>query len=265
MPYATRDGVRLYYEQAGYGDPPIVFVHGWCCDRTFFQPQYDYFQAVHSVATLDLRGCGKSDRPEDGYDIPSLADDVACVCRDAGIERPVIVGHSLGGLIAIEVAARYPSLPAAVVAVDPGPISITPESRSTFEAFVAQMEGPDGEAVRRAWVDSKGMYLETDDSDRRRGIVEAMCAVPMGVAIQSFRGANAWNGVGALLHCGAPLLVILAATGGSNDPARLLAIRPDVQIGVTVGAGHFNQLEVPEQVNAMIERFLQTAVRSTTG
>src|SRR5207344_602661 len=62
MPYAKRDGLSLYYEQEGSGDPPLVFIHGWCCDHTFFQPQSDHFKASHAVTTLDLRGCGSSDQ-----------------------------------------------------------------------------------------------------------------------------------------------------------------------------------------------------------
>ena len=260
MPHAQGDGPRLYYEQAGSGDPPLVFVHGWCCDHTFFQPQVDYFAASHRVTALDLRGCGASDRPAEGYDVPTLADDVAQFCREGGLSKPVVVGHSLGGMIAIELAARHPSLPAAVVAVDPGAISPTPQARSVYEGFATQLEGPDGEAVRRAWVEGAGMFLATDDADRKRRIVETMCAVPLGVAAQVIRGVAAWNGVGALLLCRAPLLVLLSRTGGSNDPARLLALKPDVHVGVTVGAGHFHQLEVPEQVTPMIERFVQVAV-----
>jgi pimeloyl-ACP methyl ester carboxylesterase len=257
MPYATRDAVNLYYELAGSGDPPMVFVHGWCCDRTFFEPQFDHFRAAHAVATLDLRGCGRSDRPEDGYEIASLADDVASVCRDAGLTDPVVVGHSLGGIVAIELAARYPSLPAAVVVVDPSPINMTLETRCLLEAFATQLDGPDGVAARRTLVDSEFMFRATDDVDRRRRIVETLCAVPLTLAATVIREMVAWNGVGALL-------ALLSSTGGSNDPARLLALRPDFQIGVTVGSGHFNQLEVPEQVNAMIDRFLQVAIKTTT-
>jgi pimeloyl-ACP methyl ester carboxylesterase len=212
------------------------------------------------VTTLDLRGCGKSDRPGGGYDIPDLADDVASLCRHAGITDAVFVGHSLGGMIAIELAARHPSLPKAIVAVDPGPIAMTPEARSAFESFATQLGGPDGEAMRRDWVDSDGMFGPSDDATRRRTIVETMCAVPLGVADPVIRGVLDWDGVGALQRCDVPTLVLLARTGGSNDPARLLAIRPDLHIGVTVGAGHFNQLEVPDQVNSMIERFMQVAL-----
>jgi pimeloyl-ACP methyl ester carboxylesterase len=96
VPHVQRDGVRIYYEQAGCGEPPLVFVHGWCCDHTFFQPQFDHFRAAHAVTALDLRGCGRSDRPETGYDIPALADDVVALCRTVGIRKPVVVGHSLG-------------------------------------------------------------------------------------------------------------------------------------------------------------------------
>ncbi len=54
MPHATRDDLSLYYERAGAGDPTFVFVHGWCCDHTFFAPQYEHFQATSSVMTYDL-------------------------------------------------------------------------------------------------------------------------------------------------------------------------------------------------------------------
>jgi pimeloyl-ACP methyl ester carboxylesterase len=70
-------------------------------------------------------------------------------------------------------------------------------------------------------------------------------------------GVVRWNGVGALALCeGIPTLVLRSGVGSTNEIARLRALKPDLEYGVTVGAGHFHHLEVPEQVNAMLERFL---------
>ena len=112
--------------------------------------------------------------------------------------------------------------------------------------------------MRQAFIES--MFLATDDSDRRRSIVETMCSVPLRVAVAMLRGTVVWNGVAALALCSVPLLILRCRPGGSNDPARLLAIKPDVHVGMTVGAGHFHQLEVPEQVTPMIERFVRIAI-----
>jgi len=254
MAVATRSGVKIHYVDEGAGDPAFVFIPGWCCDHTFYQPQFDHFKANHRVVALDPRGCGASDKPTGRYDIPTLADDVAALCREAGIERPVLVGHSLGAMVAVEVAGRYPSIPSAVVADDPGPLAITPESRVTFEAFIAALEGPDSDRARRDYI--AGMFVRQDDPERCRWITEAMCSVPLPIALAQLRGVLTWNGLGALRLLTAPMLVLRCETGGDNDPTRLVGLKSDLRIGVTVGAGHFHQLEVPGQVNAMIARFV---------
>jgi pimeloyl-ACP methyl ester carboxylesterase len=254
MPYARRDGVSLYFDQEGRGEPELLFVPGWCCDASVYAPQVEHFRTSHAVTIVELRGCGRSDGPANGYDIPSLADDVAHVCAHAEIRKPVVIGHSLGGMIAVELAARHPGLPSAVIADDPGPIDPLPGSARIFEGFAALMAGPTGEAVRRAWVED-GIGPTADDAVRR-SVVETMCAVPLHIAAAVIRGVCEWNGVAALALCNVPTLVLHSMPGGSNAAERLLAIKPDLHFGMTAGAGHFHQLEVPEQVNAMIERFL---------
>ena len=107
--FVARDGVKLAYETVGSGDPPIVFVHGWACDRSYFAPQIEHFSRRHAVAMVDLRGHGESECPDPAagtYDVASFSDDVLSVAREAGFDRPVVVGHSLGGVVALACAAR---------------------------------------------------------------------------------------------------------------------------------------------------------------
>ena len=256
MPYADLADLRLYYERAGSGAGEFLFIPGWCCDHTAFRPQFDHFARTASVTALDLRGCGQSDAPEDGYGIPDFADDVAQLCNAVGIEKPVVVGHSLGGMIAVELGARYPALPSALVLLDPGPIDSLPEDVKHFDAAAKQLAGPGGEDFRRLWVEDMGAR----DEELARWIVDLMSAVPLPIATAVIRQLNDWNGRDAFSLCAVPTLLIAAAPGASRDALRLREIKPDLQVGITVGAGHFHQLEVPEQVNAMIERFLAVSL-----
>jgi pimeloyl-ACP methyl ester carboxylesterase len=248
--------VRLAFDDEGTGDPPLVFVPGWCCDRTLFAPQVDRFRRSRRVVALDLRGCGASPVTEDGYDIPSLAADVGALCDDLGLEQPVLVGHSLGGMIGLELAAARPDLVGAVVGVDAGPIDPLPDVHQRFAALAETIESEGGDDARRGYVE--GLFLPDDDIGARQHTLDVMCAVPAHVAAGVLRGVVEWDGVAALRACKAPVLAILSQPTGSNAPDRLLALRPEIEIGVTVGSGHFNQLVVPEQVNEMIERFVST-------
>lgn len=256
MPHADLDGLNLYYERAGSGDPELLFVPGWCCDHTAFHPQFDHFALTHAVTSLDLRGVGQSDGPEGGYSIPELADDVAAFCGVVGIERPVVVGHSLGGMIAVDLGARYPSLPGALVLVDPGPIDYLPETVEFFTGLAEQLEGPGGEDVRRAYVHDMGAR----DDELERWIVDHMCLPRQAIAAAVIRGVSEWSGRDLFARCEVPVLLIRAEIGADSDVLRLREIKPDLQVGITMGAGHFHQLEVPGQVNAMIERFLAVSL-----
>src|SRR5262245_42984392 len=118
MPDLDRDGTRLYYEEAGSGSPPLMLIHGWTCDRTFLEPQFDHFRRRHRVVRVDLRGHGQSDKPEQEYTMRALADDVAWICGYLGLEKPVLIGHSMGGLISLTLAAEKPEIPGAIVSLD---------------------------------------------------------------------------------------------------------------------------------------------------
>jgi pimeloyl-ACP methyl ester carboxylesterase len=256
MPHADVAGLSLYYERAGSGDPELLFVPGWCCDNTAFQPQFDHFARTHTVTSVDLRGVGQSDAPDEGYSISQLADDVAAFCGAVGIEKTVVVGHSLGGPIAVELGARYPSMTAALVLVDPWPIDPLPEDIEFLQGLAEQLEARGGEEVRRAYARDMGVH----EDELARWIVDLMCDPPQPVAAAVIRGLSEWNDRDLFARCKLPVLLLRAGLGDDSDAIRARELKPDLEVGVTVGAGHFHQLEVPEQVNAMIERFLAVSL-----
>src|SRR5262245_37537999 len=118
MKKLARDGVALAFDEAGIGQPPMLLVHGWTCDHTFFQPQLEHFSRQHRVVAVDLRGHGQSDKPHQDYTAAGFADDLVWLCEQIGVRKPVVVGHSMGGNISLELAARYPDFPMGIVMVD---------------------------------------------------------------------------------------------------------------------------------------------------
>jgi pimeloyl-ACP methyl ester carboxylesterase len=241
----------LAYDAGGEGDPHMLFLHGWCGDRSFFAPQFDYFSAAHRVVAVDLPGHGESAAPTE-CTIEGLATEVATLARSLGLGPIVVFGHSLGAMVALELTQQSPNLVRAIVMVDPPPLS-----KEVWKGFAAELvpsfQGPDGAAGRRKFVEQ--MFLPTDDVDRRAQIIKTMCAVPNDVAIPMVKAMAAFDSVAVLRKCDVPILVIGSAVP-TNASTFLLEANPTITIGQTVGAGHFHQLEVPEQVNLMTERFL---------
>jgi pimeloyl-ACP methyl ester carboxylesterase len=81
-------------------------------------PQFEHFGRNHRVVSVDLRGHGESDKPQQEYTPAGFADDLAWICGQLRVEKPVVVGHSMGGHVAFELTRQHPDLPAAIVAVD---------------------------------------------------------------------------------------------------------------------------------------------------
>jgi pimeloyl-ACP methyl ester carboxylesterase len=246
--------MELSYDDNGAGerDPSFLFVHGWCCDRSFFAPQVDHFGARHRVVSIDQRGHGESPAAaDDDYSVPTLAADAAAVVEATALDRPVVVGHSLGGVVALALAAARPDLVRAVVMVDPAPIVLSDALRGVVPALLASLETLEG---RQALV--AGMFAPSDDGDRKARIIASMTGVPGEIAVRVLADLLAFDGPSALAACTVPI-VSIGSLAPTNDAAALREHCPHLQIGQTVGAGHFNQLEVPDQVNAMIEQFVR--------
>ncbi len=128
MGQLLREGVAFTYEEAGSGAPPIMLVHDLGLDHTCFAPQFEYFGSHHRVVAVDLRGHGRSDKPTESYAVALLADDLVWLCYELGLYRPVILGLGLGGVVALDLAARYQDLPSAIVAVASLPMPATASS-----------------------------------------------------------------------------------------------------------------------------------------
>jgi pimeloyl-ACP methyl ester carboxylesterase len=184
-----------------------------------------------------------------------FADDIAWMCHALGLENPVIIGHSMGGLVALILAARHAALPRAIVMLDM-PTALIDGPLATGHPRLQNAEALRSADYRDVVAQlAEGMFLPTDDHDRRAWIGKRMAAVPQYVLQSSFAEGWTCDLRSAAAACKVPALYIQASTE-RPELDRFKDLCPQLVLGRTVGAGHFHQLEVPGQVNSMIERFL---------
>jgi pimeloyl-ACP methyl ester carboxylesterase len=105
MPFLKHADVTLRYDRAGSG-PAVLLVHGWTCNRSFWDRQVQALRDAHTVITVDLRGHGETSRPQKGYGIGAMAADLEQLVRTLGVPRIAVVGWSMGGMVALELARR---------------------------------------------------------------------------------------------------------------------------------------------------------------
>ena len=110
----------LEVDDGGRGGLPVVLVHSLAGNSTHWTAQLEHLRRDRRAVALDLRGHGRSEPPKDGdYTIAAMAGDIAAVVDTLGLDRFVLVGHSMGGGVALAYAGAHPDRVAGLVLVDP--------------------------------------------------------------------------------------------------------------------------------------------------
>lgn len=234
----------------GDGIPSVVFVHGWTCDHTTLAPQVDALSRANRCIALDLRGHGASGRPDGQvWRIEDLADDVLSVIESLELGPVVLVGHSMGGTVAYEAAARAGSEVVGLVLLHPMPLRHTPDSRTLFASVTEGLRNPELHDLTREAVIDTAMFTDDSDPTMRSELRGLMLRADADTA------TKCWEALVEYEFHHEPLVGLPAAvvTGerAVNDDALVAELLPDAQ-SVYLSAGSFVQLEEPDRVTALI-------------
>lgn len=103
-----RDESVLAFTMSGLSVDPILLIHGWDCDHRTLSCQARHFAHSYRVVSVGLRGHGQSASSSNDYSTAKFSGDIEWLCRQLGIQNAVLIGHSMGGAVAIETAYRHP-------------------------------------------------------------------------------------------------------------------------------------------------------------
>jgi pimeloyl-ACP methyl ester carboxylesterase len=258
---ATYDGSRVHYESYGKGQEAVVFIHGWTCDLTFWRGQAPVYEK-HRALLVDLPGHGQSKKPEVSYTQERFARAVEAVMRDAGVTRATLVGHSMGGPVALTFLRLFPDKTKALVLVDayvpeaPKDDAASDRQKAQMEPFLKSLEAPNYRDTTQKMIE--GMFSSKTTPAQREEIRTKMSTTPQQVLVSAMRGMFALEAPKAGETYAQPVMAIMSA--GQARPgfeARLRTVFPNLRkYEAWEGSGHFLMLESPERFNRAMEEFL---------
>jgi pimeloyl-ACP methyl ester carboxylesterase len=246
------NGIRVHYTRTGGGKPAIVLLHGLLGSGARWTPIARALEPELDVIMPDGRGHGGSSAPLHGYRYEDLADDVVGLIAALGLESPILVGHSMGGLVASVVASRGAPMLRGVVLVDP--TFLSPErQREVRDSDVAdqhrQMLGlAKADLVMQSR--SRNRSLESIELQAEARLQTRMAAFDVLTPPNpDYRALVRAIAVPALLVIGdAPVVTLETAT-------ELRQLNPRLRVAQIARAGHGVPFDQPEQLAAAIGSF----------
>jgi pimeloyl-ACP methyl ester carboxylesterase len=244
---------KLRVEDGGLGGIPVVFVHGLGGNLEVWRAQLAHLRPGRRAIALDLHGMGESGPAADNtYTIPSFADDIRSVADSLGLDRFILVGHSLGGLVVADYAGRYPDKVAGVLFDDPaGDLSGLPQDQA--EKWLQGFAPDKYEAFRERWF---GEMLSTARTEVREMVMAQVRKTPQQVMAASARGLFAFDPKPPLLAYKGPKLTVITAQ--NNEPYSLQNVVPGLKSQIVPGTSHWIMMDDPEAFNAVMDQFLAT-------
>jgi pimeloyl-ACP methyl ester carboxylesterase len=254
------DGEGLAVYETGEG-PPLVLIHGFSVDHTWWDRVVPALAKRHRVVTVDLLGHGRSPKPTEGYTMEEHADRVAEELQERGVDRATVVGHSLGGAVAVALAERQPRLVRRLMVIGTGPED--PDGASGNPFVLATFLPVTGHLIRafephdlvRAFLEDT-LLPEVDLSPEQAEAPEHPTWQAYHGSAFGFRDYRSDTPLDTRVkRLGVPFAAIFGADDDEADKGIRYRAVPGARVTVLPGLGHSPQLERPGRVARLISDF----------
>jgi len=258
----SADGALVRFEVTGEGRPAIVFVHGWCCDRTYWEQNLPYFAQKYKVLAIDLAGHGESGLGRKEWTMRAFGNDVVAVVNKLELDQVVLVGHSMGGPVILEAARLIPQRVIGLVGVD---------TLQNFEDKVAQEQADEVLAPLRSNFPEatrdfvRTMFTANSDPALVERIVTDMSSAPQEVGVGAMEGYFDFHNnekVQVLQQVQAPITCISSDKWPTSVETNQ-RYATSFQAKIMPGVGHFNMIEDPATFNRLLEETIREFVQAT--
>ena len=255
MAFCKIDDVKLYYEDRGVKTQvPLIFLHGVLGSSEIWKPQVSYFKNQRRIIILDLRGHGQSDKPRGKYSITQFSDDLHALMKNLDVEKAIIIGHSLGGMVALRFTLDYQDMVDKLVLIDSTAKPASSFGRRLLLSLSKSLMDISYRSFLKIYV---SRYSDLEDLDLEE-VVTRLLQTPKHITKSCFAAIAGFNVTSELAKIRVPTLIIHG--GESSTPVVLAKYMnqhiPNAELIIIEGAGHASPKENPEKIWKAIEKFI---------
>jgi pimeloyl-ACP methyl ester carboxylesterase len=257
MPFVAHQGIQIHYETSGTGDP-LLLLHGLGGSTEDWAPQVAAFASHYQVITLDVRGHGRSAKPRGPYRVEDFTADARAVLLQVGAGPVHVVGLSMGGMIALQLALDAPEVVKTLVIVNSGP-EVRP-NKLRDRLLLWQRALLTRAVSMETWgrILAERLFPEADQGDARVALRTRWARNDKRAYLASFQAIRRWSVAARLGEIGQPMLVVAAELDYTPvETHRAWAARvPNARVLVVPGSRHATPADRPGEFNRSVGEFL---------
>lgn len=249
--------VSMNYEILGRQDTALIFIHGWNLNMRYWDDQVRHFQSRYRILNLDLAGHGNSGKDRSSWTVENFARDIAHIMQKEDIDKAILIGHSFGGNIALQISTSIPERVLRVVAIDcfkDVGFEITEEFQNGFQDHYAKFKRNYAEMADEAAREK----TRTKDREVINRIVKDYKSADPKIALAVYRSVIQSQAMEKAQLKKLPFKLYLI--NSDYSPIDEDALRGHAPHGYEIiqvyGAGHFPMVEDPQQLNAALDSVL---------
>jgi pimeloyl-ACP methyl ester carboxylesterase len=255
----STDGVHIEYHVYGAGSTAVVLIHGWSCDSSYWREQLAPLEAKYTTVTLDLAGHGGSGRNRTDWSMARYGEDVAAVVRRLPNSRVILVGHAMGGPVALEAAPLLGARVIGIIGIDTfRSLGLPPPAPRDVERAVAPFRTDFIGAMHRL---VPTLFEPGANPAFEREVEDDMARAPAPIAIASLVSLNSMDYRTLLPAMHAPIVAIDSDLGHAASEARIRKFVPSFRAITLKGDGHFLMLQDPKRFNSVLLREIDAMAR----
>ena len=260
--FISVEDINIHYKEYGKGDKTLVFIHGWGCDLNTWKYQFDYFKDQYHLVLIDLPGYGQSDKTEKEYTIDFFTQSVLKIISDLQIRKPVLIAHSMGLPVAIQVLKQLNNDSALLCNIDGVYFDFPTDSienqqyKEVLSGFANMFKGENYKQNVEQFC--QGFITETSPENVSDYILSTMTVTPESIGFQSMKSLINQKYWDKQIINNQTIAIYAKIADLSPDNEDVLRRQfPNLTYIEMDGVNHFLMMEKPKKVNEILKEFIE--------